>query len=262
MSISIKITLFTFIFISGTATSLILFAYTSAKKELELTVGRQLEAVASTGALMIDGDLHQAVRGAEDANSKAFLSLRETLRTIKKVNNINTPLYTFKRLGNSVRFVVMTPEEHYIDHSYELRKEMIPTFEEGKSSHTSIYGDEYGSWISAYAPIYNSQQEIVGILDVDMKLETFQAELRQKTRLLIIISLIILIASSLISYFFGKSIASKLVYLSEITEEISLGSVDHPISLKSNDEVGILASSLERMRKSLKMAIEMLGDKE
>jgi HAMP domain-containing protein len=58
-----------------------------------------------------------------------------------------------------------------------------------------------------------------------------------------------------------------LRYLSDITEKISTGMMERSIKIKSKDEVGELAESLERMRISLKMAMEMIekeqeGDEE
>jgi HAMP domain-containing protein len=53
-------------------------------------------------------------------------------------------------------------------------------------------------------------------------------------------------------------IASKtirpLLELKSIADDISRGQLDTPVSFQSNDEIGELARSLERMRASLKAA--------
>jgi HAMP domain-containing protein len=47
--------------------------------------------------------------------------------------------------------------------------------------------------------------------------------------------------------------------LKSIADEISRGHLDTPVSFQSNDEVGELARSLERMRASLKAAMTRLN---
>jgi protein-histidine pros-kinase len=49
--------------------------------------------------------------------------------------------------------------------------------------------------------------------------------------------------------------------LSKIADEVSLGNLDAPeFSVKGRDEIGALAASFERMRKSLSKAIKMLEE--
>jgi HAMP domain-containing protein len=47
--------------------------------------------------------------------------------------------------------------------------------------------------------------------------------------------------------------------LKSIADDISRGHLDTPVSFQSNDEVGELARSLERMRASLKAAMTRLN---
>ena len=48
------------------------------------------------------------------------------------------------------------------------------------------------------------------------------------------------------------------VELTEAANRISLGELDAPIAVQAEDEIGTLAESLDRMRISLKQAIERL----
>jgi methyl-accepting chemotaxis protein len=84
---------------------------------------------------------------------------------------------------------------------------------------------------------------------------------------LLIISAIILVIGILLSFLLSRRLVKDLRYLSDITEKISTGMMERSIKIKSKDEVGELAESLERMRISLKMAMEMIekeqeGDEE
>jgi methyl-accepting chemotaxis protein len=56
----------------------------------------------------------------------------------------------------------------------------------------------------------------------------------------------------------ARGIAHNIMYLTEVAERISLGELDVKIEKKGDDEFGRLAEALERMRQSLKAAIERL----
>ncbi|UCH98326.1 MAG: HAMP domain-containing protein [Candidatus Aminicenantes bacterium] len=258
IGLGLKIMVFTFLVVIITSLILIYFSYRTSYLDLEKAIGERLQAIAATGALMIDGDLHDQIKTQEDANTEAFKKLQKVLREIKKKNNLNSPVYTFRREGETLKFIVMTQEKTYIGDTYSIREEMWPTLNQGKANHTRIYKDAHGIWLSAYAPILDSRGQISGILEVDIKLETFLQELQKKRNRLLIISAIILAVGILLSFLLSRRMVKNLRYLSDITGKISTGMVDRSIKIKSKDEVGELAESLERMRVSLKMAMEMI----
>lgn len=260
--LGLKIMIYTTALLVITAGTLIFFSYRTAYADLEMAIGLRLEAIATTGALMLDGDLHDQIKTNEDADTDAFKTLQKALRRIKEKNNIDTPVYTFRREGEAMKFIVMTQEKTYIGDTYTIRPEMWPALNEGKSSHTKIYTDTHGTWMTAYAPIFDSEGHISGILDVDIKLPTFQEQLRMKTIRLLMVSGIILVVALLLSFLLSRRLVRDLKYLTDITEKISTGMMERSVSIKSKDEVGELAKSLERMRVSLKMAMEMIHDDE
>lgn len=262
IGLGLKIMLFTFLLLVVTAGVLIYFSYRTSYADLEKAVGQRLEAIAATGALMIDGDLHDQIKTPADASGDAFKSLQKVLRDIKRINNLKEEVYTFRREEGKVKFIVMTHEKPFIGDTYDIRKEMWPALNDGKTSHTQIFTDEHGIWLSAYAPIKDSKGQISGILDIDIELTEFQAILRSKVNRLAVISAIIMGVAILLSFLLSRGLVRKLRYLSDITVKISTGMMDRSIEIKSKDEVGELAQSLERMRVSLKMAMDMIAENE
>ena len=63
---------------------------------------------------------------------------------------------------------------------------------------------------------------------------------------------------TLISQVFARQLIDPIVKLTRTADRLSLGELDVPVSAASNDEMGDLAEALERMRLSLKSAIERL----
>jgi len=263
MGLGLKIMIFTFLLLVTTAGILIYFSYKTSYLDLEKSIGLRLEAIATTGALMIDGDLHDRIKAPGDADSEAFKKLQKILRDIKKRNNLKADIYTFRREGEQLKYIVMSHlGKPFVGDTYRIRPEMWPALNKGKSSHTKIFKDAHGIWMSAYGTIFDSNGGISGILDVDIELSTFQEELAKKIRRLIIISVVILLAGILLSFLLSRGLIKNLRYLTDVTEKISTGLMERSIRVKSTDEVGELAESLERMRVSLQMAMDMIEEKE
>ena len=78
----------------------------------------------------------------------------------------------------------------------------------------------------------------------------------------VIIGIIILVVGIFMSFLLSRRLVKNLRYLTDVTKKISTGMMERSIKVKSKDEVGELAESLERMRVSLKMAMDMISEKE
>lgn len=106
------------------------------------------------------------------------------------------------------------------------------------------------------APLLDGQ---LGAVHVGLWAEPVQQEVR--STLLTIVGLITLCLA--VGIALSTMIASKtirpLLELKSIADDISRGQLDTPVSFQSNDEVGELARSLERMRASLKAAMVRLN---
>ncbi|MBK05124.1 MAG: hypothetical protein CL920_39480 [Deltaproteobacteria bacterium] len=261
LGLGIKIMLLAFLLIVISAGSLIYLSYRTAYKDLEKQIGMRLQAIASTSALMLDGDQHEQIRGEKAAKSAAFLAMRKKLREVKKANGLDTDILTYRPVdGRTLKFVLMTNEKPFIGHTYQIKQEMKPTLSEGKPGFTKIFKDQHGEWISGYAPIRNSKGKIVGLVEVDAKLKTFQEKLSMKVRPLLVDSVVILLIGLILSFLLSRGLIGQLLYLRDVTEKISLGQMDQKIEVSTDDEVGQLAQSLERMRESLKVAMEMIAE--
>ena len=67
-----------------------------------------------------------------------------------------------------------------------------------------------------------------------------------------------LISATVLALIFSRSISGAIIRLTTAADTISLGEFDVPVERKSNDELGDLAESLDRMRISLRSALERL----
>lgn len=66
-------------------------------------------------------------------------------------------------------------------------------------------------------------------------------------------------ASVIVSLLVARGITARMLRLKEIADKVSKGDLETPVGIDSNDEIGDLAHSLERMRASLRAAMARLS---
>jgi len=84
----------------------------------------------------------------------------------------------------------------------------------------------------------------------------------ERTRVVFLIVMgVSLIVVVLVTSMYSRTIVKPIVYLTNVADRISLGDLDTKVEIRSSDEVGMLAESLDRMQESLRAAIERLRRK-
>jgi nitrate/nitrite-specific signal transduction histidine kinase len=89
-----------------------------------------------------------------------------------------------------------------------------------------------------------------------------ETELFAPLRQILTWALALLVASALlvavIAWISSKLLIRPILEMTYAADRMSMGELDEPISLSGRDELGLLAASLERLRKSMRSAIARL----
>jgi len=105
-------------------------------------------------------------------------------------------MYTFvkcKKGGKHLEFIGTSAEEPYFRHKYTtLPENAYASLDQGGT--IKLYADEFGNWLSAYAPIHNSNGQVIAYVQADEKLDNFISEVRSVTIKNAILSLFGLLA--------------------------------------------------------------------
>jgi len=161
-----------------------------AFRALKTQVDRHLIALAQTGALMVDGDLHRTLSRPGQESSPAYAQAVAPLRRILAGVPGLRHVYTVAWVDGRVRFVLDASDpgdadgDGVDDHSrlmepYEdADPEMLLTLREGCTAVTrQPYADRWGTFMSAYAPLRDSAGRPVGVLGVDVPADQDQRDL-------------------------------------------------------------------------------------
>ena len=91
---------------------------------------------------------------------------------------------------------------------------------------------------------------------------TYAARYKNRFLLFLAIVIIVLIVLLGIIYRYSSSIVRPIRHLSEVADRISMGDLEARVKVEGEGEVAILGESIERMRTSVKTAMERLENKE
>ena len=172
--------------------------YMQASKAYEEQLRGKIFRLAEIFSTAVDADLHPTFTNPAQENSDEYIQAVRQLRKIwAKVSEIRF-LYTTLFKDGKVYFVLdATPPgdsdgDGVEDHSkimdlYEAPDEqLILAHKTGRPfMSTEPYTDKWGTFLSGYVPIFNSQNQVVGVLGADMKLEQYERQVwaLQKTAL-------------------------------------------------------------------------------
>jgi HAMP domain-containing protein len=201
ISVRIKLLLiFTLLF--ALAFSAVFFWFYNFATNLAMdNLRKDLSATALTAASGIDGDAFTRLYQSGQMDDATYTDMAEFLRSVKRANPKAAGMYTYIQLpgeSDRVHFVVsaaLAPGAEPNPRDVALSKERLSgcavppasrptmgqayTWADGLSpmmlrgvrqlgAETELLADEWGNWLSGYAPIHNAAGEPVGAVGVDM----------------------------------------------------------------------------------------------
>ncbi|MBI2270069.1 MAG: SpoIIE family protein phosphatase [Bacteroidetes bacterium] len=142
----------------------------------------KLEAIAKTLALQVNGDEHQYLiktykeKGAIKTNEQdsVYHKIQQELAKGYTANNLQSEIATlyFDSAAKHFSYVVNSSDTpYYLDPYEQFHKKFYDDYTKGGT--IEAYTDEYGTWLTAFSPIKNKNNVVVGILEVDEKYDDF-----------------------------------------------------------------------------------------
>jgi PAS domain S-box-containing protein len=164
------------------------------RSALKGSLQERLMSTASIAASEIDGDSFANLNPG-DENTVAFTRIRDQIRRIKEAGKNIRFIYTMRKSGDSVEFVV-DGDYGYINDAVAIG-EKYPQAEPqllagfyGPSADDEFTTDQWGTVLSGYSPIRDSTGRVVGIVGVDMDSSDVMAELDRINLILYFIGII------------------------------------------------------------------------
>ena len=225
-----------------------------------------LTAIAATGALQIDGDLHATIPPQPSSTQlPAYQQLVTHLRAIRNANPTIRYVYT------------MVPSEtpgqwHYVGDAEEDKTSLpgdvcdvkrYPAMAaglQGPSADPLITMDEWGPLLSGYAPIRTLDGRAAGVLGIDMSGHTVVRTQEAVRRWRLAVLGLSLVMVGVLGFVVAHWISRPIQALVRATQRIGQGDFAYRVPVRSQDEVGVLAQGFNRMAELLSASLTQLQE--
>ena len=233
------------------------YFYWCAAGSLKGSLQARLRNSAALVARTFEGADLGALRGAADTNSPRYVEYLRTLRGLRATNPDMAFLYLMRRDADGVRFVIDSDESNSEAPPGRLYTNSVPALLEGfqrPSVDPQIYTDEWGAFMSGYAPVRAGGGEY--LVGLDMR----ATEVQRKFRNLQVsgtVSLCGAIALALLfSHLFGRRLLGNMRVFVNRCMAIADGRYDERIELHTGDEMDQLVAAFNAMSERLGQARE------
>lgn len=228
------------------------YFYISAIDSLKNNLQARLQNSAALVSELVDaGDLAE-IQTENDQNQPAYQHYLKLLRNLRRTNPDLAYLYIMRNEGGRVLFVIDTDETSGQALPGREYTSVVPALLLGFSSPSvdqEIYTDEWGSFMSGYAPLKNGQGTY--LVGMDMRADEVQEKL-SKVRISGIVSLVFSIMLALaFSRFLSVHITTPIKLLVSRCSAIAEGRLDEHIELETGDELDSLIGAFNRMSSRL-----------
>lgn len=251
-SIRVKLFLSHFLAVFLVSGSIGTFFYTRSSQSLMHGLQERLRSTSAMVSRTLDASELLSIQAAEDVKTPAYLANLEKLRSFRRMNKDIAFLYIMRRINNRVVFVIDSDESERQALPGKEYTEVNPALLDGFTGiavDDKIYQDEWGAFLSGYAPIQNGMGEY--LVGMDMHADDVEAKFRE----LRVSGWISLSASIILALFFSRFLSRRFMtpiqILIERCNAIAKGRLDERIVIQTNDELEHLVQAFNSMSVSL-----------
>ncbi|MFZ4681081.1 MAG: adenylate/guanylate cyclase domain-containing protein [Terrimicrobiaceae bacterium] len=215
-------------------------------------------SVAATAAAMIDPVEHEKIKTRTDQDTPTYNALEKQLRKARDANrrqdfNIKY-IYTMRPYAadpNSTVFVMDAeetgPDKSNVGDPYKTQNPNYKIRFNDYQADEELITDQWGTWLTANAPIRDAQGDVVGALGVDVSAKEALARLRGLLWNAAFALAISIIAAYLLASIAANRLARPLVAIRQAVDHITAGDFTKPLTVNSKDEFGEVAAALDKM---------------
>jgi adenylate cyclase len=243
---------------------LLVISYWGASALLFAQIQSKVLSIATTAALFVDGEAQERLKTKEDQGTDDYRQLEATLRRVREANrrdDIFTKfVYTMRpdlADPQKWRYVVdaeeQPDEKSHIGDPVEYRSEDTTGFSlAAPRAETAFSTDQFGTWLSANAPIHDASGKPVGVLGVDINAAGVLAEKRRLLASGLVALGIAVMVALVCSLALSRWVSAPLTRLKIAVEAIAEGKLDTRVEVKRRDEFGEVGVAINGMAAALR----------
>ena len=231
-----------------------------ARKAIKESTIQRMMDIANCASGSVDGDILKNLT-IDDYGNEKYQAVYDALAVFR--DNIELEyVYGIKDEGNNHFTFTVDPdiEDPAQFGSDIVTTEALITASKGTTAVDDIpYSDEWGTFYSAYSPVFDSEGNVAGIIGVDFSTEWYEGQLKRQDRNtfknLFIVLAITTVVTAIIFSIQIKKITKPLKQIAEVAGRYQNGDFSSKFEIESDDELGEFSRALQSMAMSLKEQI-------
>lgn len=253
-----------FSIVATIASALLTFAlYFTVKARLRQDICQRLYDIVNVAVLNIDGDAHANLVDPAQEGGATYMRIKSVLQNIRDKGTDIRFVYTWRRDANGQLIFVVDAETdpNEISHLGDIYDSAEPSILAQLATldrtmvDKEINTDQWGAWLSGYAPFYKSDGQMEGILGIDIAASKVLAYERQFLWIAMGVFCATIPLVMALGWLFGRKLAAPIVKLTVGSKRIAEGDLNHRVPVQSNDEIGTLAKTFNEMSQTLQETI-------
>jgi two-component system, sporulation sensor kinase B len=265
-----KILMFSFMITTVVVVSTMGTSFYLQSKQLKTQMADKVEGVAGIWSSTLDPD---DIRKADESRDKSNPSIRRLEKLLTMVGD---------KSASFLGAYVMLPEEYpnqkvyilsasdiYRDYSfdslmfYDAGEEFISAYRNTRENKTitstDVFTDQYGSWISSFAPITDNSGNVVAILGIDAKASIIK-ENQMEILLLLLLEMVAILAAVYVILHWGlRKVMKPVDDLFFGIKEISSGNFTVKLPVHDQSELSLLSEKFNEMASQLSQLFERVS---
>ncbi len=219
-------------------------------------IGEEAVKLAEEAASRVDASLYDRLIAGSMDPQEAQVPLVEELRLLQAdlaprgVENV----YTLAPRAGAV-YVIADPSGDHLPFRVADETNVglkTSVYKSGNSDFTTKpYQDEWGTWISGYAPLRNSRGHVIAVLGVDLPLGAFPLMNEIVRRNLLVSLTPSVLLALLASIYFARKLTLPVRQLTKGLRRVELGDFSTQIIVRTRDELARMADAFNAMTREL-----------
>lgn len=265
-----KILMFSFLITTIVVVSTIGSSFYLQSKQLKNKMEDRVEGVAGLwSSTLAPDDIKQSAE-FRDVNNPA------TIRLVKRLTMVSDKSTSFlgaylilpdEYSGNKV--YVLAASDIYKDYSfnslmyYDAGEEFLGAYREARDNKsiaiTDVFDDQYGTWISAFAPIIDEKGDVVAILGIDSEASVIRENQAEILFILLLEMAFLLVGVYLVLNWGFKKVLKPVNDLFYGIKEISSGNFSVRLPVHDQSELSLLSDRFNEMASQLSQLFERVS---
>ena len=228
--------------------------YQGACDSLRQQTREHLKALAATAALQIDPVIHETIRKRGDESSANYKCMKKILAAMRAPNSGVRHVYTMRKTDRPEvwQFVVdgeQNPElVSHVGDDCDVRSypDMQLAFS-GPAADQDLTEDEWGIWLSGYAPIRDASGRAVAVIGMDMSQAHLLRERAMLWQATVRNVLVALAMAMFLSLLVTRALLRPVRVFTRAAERVRGGDLEFQVPVTGSDEICRFAQAFNHM---------------